>query len=236
MALFTGLRNGSLILDPGVTGNSTMLYNINGIAGNIEGVDAADADSFKLSQSANLGTNDQSDIDTSLYRSLPSQPSFLIYLNGETNVTGDGTQFNIGSQVAGTVITDKGGTNVYAGGGGTPARFTAPVGGVYFFGANLYISALRLTGNNVVVYLVATSGTYKVVYGRQDCDRAYLYSGITYLNYCFPFGIAVQLNAGDTAYCRIIVSGGSGAKTLNMGFRSMASYPGAGFYYGYLME
>ena len=69
-------------------------------------------------------------------------------INDVSNVTGDTTQYYLGTAVGGVVkpltsAINKGGGTYTAGGIGTPAQFTAPVGGAYLLTMNIRLNGIR---------------------------------------------------------------------------------------------
>lgn len=73
---------------------------------------------------------------------------FVIQLAQETNVTGDGTNYKVGTNAAGTTIINLGG-DLTGGGGGNPYTYTAPVTGLYSFASEITMQAGDPASNTV---------------------------------------------------------------------------------------
>lgn len=126
---------GSSAADPSLN------FNVNGVTDFEMGIDNGASDSFKISASSSLGTTDTFIMTTAGERTMPLQPAFLAVLpSTDTNATGNGTTFQIGSNVALTEIFDQGGDFTTAG------VFTAPVTGRYHF--DFYCTVITLTASH----------------------------------------------------------------------------------------
>ncbi len=125
-----------------------------------------------------------------------SQPAFLAYINSSTlNVTGDSTNYIIGSSGAFTKEFDQG-TNF-----NTNGTFTAPVTGKYFLQGSIYLDgATNLTGLNQ--FINTTNRTY-----RQDFVRP---TTTTVLVSSINIIVLTDMTAADTATISVLAvdSGG----------------------------
>jgi len=128
-------------------------------------------------------------------------PAFAAYLSvTATNATGDGSAYQIACN---TEIYDALGNF-----GGLGKIFTAPEDGLYGFVMGAYI--YPLTSNHTYAYdaLVTSNRTYFL---NERNPYAVAYQN-TYNS--TGFNILAQMDAGDTAWPEIVVSGGS--KTVNV--------------------
>lgn len=120
-----------------------------------------------------------------------AQPAFSAYISASaTNVTGDGTNYTIAFN--GTFFNQGNyfDTGTY--------KFTAPVTGKYIFNANVLLQQLT----------AAMTPEFRIV----TTNRTFLfgnYGGAWVGN--FPIGLSVfcDMNATDTAYAQVLVSGGT---------------------------
>lgn len=133
-------------------------------------------------------------------RTMPLQPAFLATLNtNDDNVTGNGTEYILGSGNALTEIFDQGGDFV------TTGTFTAPVTGRYSFG--MYIGYINATGITDAAGGIVTS------------NRSYGYFGGVTLNSsnggCRVQTTLADMDAGDTAQFGVAIYG-VGADTVDI--------------------
>ena len=145
--------------------------------------------------------------------------SFFAYQAASiTNATGDSTAYKLGN----TALTKKfdTGTNL-----NTNGTFTAPVDGVYFFGANASVSNLSSGHVDFEVYITASATNYNGQGINPYVCQSGQYSAITQGMTCL-----VNMVAGDTAFANIIV--GNSTKTVTvLGSSSPNTY-----FYGYLVS
>jgi len=130
MAKINAISNKSaeLTVDPGASGDSFVQFDINTTGEFRIGVDDDASDAFKISQGSALGSNDTFVMSAAGERTMPLQPAFLAYLGTtDSNVTGDGTYFTVGSGNAMTEVFDQNSDF------NTNGTFTAPVTGRYLF-------------------------------------------------------------------------------------------------------
>ncbi len=122
----------SLNLDPGATGDPHVQFDINGTGEFRIGVDDTAADAFKISQGSALGTNDTFIMTSVGERTMPLQPAFLAFLETtDSNQTGNGATYTLGSGNALTEVFDQGGDF------NTNGTFTSPVTGRYNLAFNI---------------------------------------------------------------------------------------------------
>jgi len=187
-----------LTIDPGASGDSFLQFDINTTGEWRIGCDDTD-DSFRISQGSALGTNDTFIMTDAGERTMPLQPAFLGYHTlADSNVTGDGSVYTLGSGNALSEIFDQGGDFV------TSGTFTAPVDGRYYFSMSMQISGLA-SGHNGEMRLVTSNGTYKL-YKNNTVSMG---STVEYTSCAF-----VDMDASDTATATLDIAGG--AKTVDV--------------------
>ncbi len=190
---------GFLTVDPATSGDSYIQFNINAMNEYRMGVDDDDADSFKISQGAALGTNDHFTISSNGERILPLQPSFEALINtGPQDVTGDGTLY--------TLVYDAESYDIGNNFDGT-STFTAPVDGIYHC-----VLSVELTNMNIA------SGytNYDIWFAVNATAPFYRYLGYAHTqngNH-LTFQTLLQLSASDAVTTLARVSGG--AKTVDV--------------------
>jgi len=130
----------------------------------------------------------------------PLQPSFSAVLTTDNNVTGNNTQYQLGTNTDFTEIYDQGGDFVH-----TNGVFTAPVTGRYLFSAGVRL--IHFTGATEGILFMSTSNRNYYISREVPVSSGgyFTCSGAVY----------ADLDAGDTAYVRIQV-GGLGADTASL--------------------
>lgn len=177
-------------------GDAFTTYTVSGTTNWSLGVDnSVTGDPFVVAASTALGTTNVMSVATTGEINYPLQPAFLAYLGTtDSNVTGDGTAYTLGTGNALTEIFDQNSDF------NTNGTFTAPVTGRYRLSFNMTfqeIGALHTLGN----YILSTS------------NRAYT---ATYLNvgavqtggfYCMSTSVLADMDVNDTATVLIAISG-----------------------------
>jgi hypothetical protein len=157
------------------------------------GIDNSDSDKLKITSGATpSAASTLWQMTTAGERTMPLQPSFFAYVTGDAeDVTGDGTDYTI---VASSEIWDQ--NNDFDG----TSTFTAPVTGKYFFKFSVYLEDLT-TSNTIYLVLSTSNRTYGHYYstatpggGGTQVIGSYYYA---------------DMDAADTAYCYVDVSGGT---------------------------
>ena len=177
-----------------LAGDPWYRYNIAGVIDWSHGVDNSTADSWKLSKSSTLGSNDYLICTVNGEITMPLQPAFLAYNSvTDSNVTGDGTSFTLDFD---TEVFDQNSdfaANV----------FTAPVTGRYFFTTALKMSGILIT-HTVADYSIVTSNrTYFC-----NCPApSKVFDNNTAASYSIT--ALADMDAGDTADVRIAVFNGT---------------------------
>ena len=104
------------------------------------GIDNSDADKWKLTLQNGLGASPAIVCTTAGEVTFPVTPAFLAFLpSGDNNVTGDGTQYTIGTNVAFTEVYDQNADF------NTNGTFTAPVTGRYYFTSTILLTGVLST-------------------------------------------------------------------------------------------
>jgi hypothetical protein len=214
----------SALIDPGASGDSYIQFDINNTGEFRIGVDDDAGDTFKISQGSALGTNDTFIMTAAGERTMPLQPAFLARLGAvDSNVTGAGTPYFIGTNVAFTEIFDQGGNF------NTNGTFTAPITGRYFFTINVHYSGVTDSGYvNGQVTFVTSNRNYFHVYNPYACRLGDLFSH----RYDVTLSSLVDMDAGDTTRFRINVQGGA---TNGMDLESSAGTDLNNWVSGYLV-
>lgn len=173
-------------------------FNVNGVTDFEMGIDNNDSDNFKISASASLGTMDTFTMTSSGERRLPLQPAYCARLaSNDNNVTGAGTSYQLGTNVALTEIFDQGGDF------NTNGTFTAPITGQYVFNGCLALTAP--SGSNRYRLQFTTSNRVWSV-AEFNATNALSISGHSY----FALSILCDMDAADTLVYIIFEDGAAG--------------------------
>lgn len=144
-----------LTIDPGASGDSFTQYDINGTGEFRIGVDDDASDAFKISQGSALGTNDTFIMTPGGQRTLPLQSAFLATLqSNDNNVSGTGTVYKIGTNVAWTETFDINSDF------NTNGTFTAPVAGIYYFSFQIRMGDFTVGDKLEANFTAGTSGFF----------------------------------------------------------------------------
>jgi len=199
-------------------GDPTTRYAVTGVTAWLTGIDNSDTDAFKISQ-------DNSDIGTSNYFKItrngeitkPSQPAFLAYLGTtDSNATGDGTSFKLGSGNALTEVFDQNSDF------NTNGTFTAPITGRYMFTASARFDDVTSSHNTTYIQINTSNGTYTQLLLN---GGSVTIPGDVLIQPCMAF---VDMDASDTADIQIIANGST--KTVDI-----VSLGRGTFFAGYLV-
>jgi len=166
------------------------------------GLDNSDSDAFVLSATATPGTTNVMRVATTGEINYPLQPAFLGVLGtNDSNVTGNGASYVLGSGNALTEVFDQNGDFV------TTGTFTAPVTGKYFIAANFVMGDVTAAMTFQALSLVTSNRTYQF---------AVINSFATATIAVAPGVIAssgtalADMDSGDTFTAAFSVSGGPG--------------------------
>jgi len=208
-------KSQELTIDPGASGDSFVQFDINATGEFRIGVDDDDSDAFKISQGSALGTNDTFIMTSVGERTMPLQPAFLgILETTDSNATGDGTQFKIGTGNALTEIFDQSSDFTTAG------VFTAPVDGIYHFFCWTRYSGI--TSSHTDGDIIVRAGPSYIGFQFNSTAIANV-SDIVALS----FSVIADLDVSDTATFEIRIK--NGTKVVDIVGSSTAGTGVAGF-------
>lgn len=194
-------------------GNPTL--NFNAGASNWEtGLDNADSQAYKISQSTALGTKDTFIMTTAGQRTMPLQPAFYGLLSADdTNVTGNSTPYVLGQSHVLTKGFDQN-SNFTTGG-----VFTAPVTGIYAIYSWIDYDNLNAAHNQANTYLIinGTPKFYTSDYQPFNLQNAGGGTG-------FATAYLVQLNATNTLQVGGEVGGGTKTVTVRGSLSFIAGF------------
>jgi len=159
------------------------------------GADNSISDQFTVAASATLGTSNTMTITTAGLVQWPSQPSFLAYLaTSDTNATGNGTVFQLGTVNSFTTVFDK------ASNFNTNGTFTAPTTGKYYLSGNVELDNCTIN-TGIQIQIITTARTYSNQVNRVAASTSNAIS----------LSALADMSAGDTATLNVTGFGESGA-------------------------
>lgn len=177
------------------------------------GLDNSDSDAFVISATATPGTTNVMRVASTGEINYPLQSAFLATLGtNDSNVTGNGATYTLGSGNALTEIFDQNSDFV------TTGTFTAPVTGRYSLAMNFVMSditaAMTFQGSSIVT----SNRTYQ--FGFQN-DAAVATVAVVPGVISTGGSVLADMDAADTYTATIAISGGAGntADTLVSGAR-----------------
>ena len=130
----------------------------------------------------------------------PSQPCFLGFLSGtDSNVTGAGTAYTVGTNTAFTEIYDQNSDF------NTNGTFTAPVTGRYLLNMSIQADNFAVGMNQCVFDIVTSNRTYL---GIVVSPIAAVNAGTN--DIVFGSSLVADMDAADTAACLLNINGGVG--------------------------
>lgn len=179
-------------------GDAFTTYTVSGTTNWSVGVDnSVTGDPFVIAASNALGTTNVMSITTAGEVTKPLQPAFFAYLgSADSNKTGDGTSFTLGSGNALTESYDRGGDFV------TTGTFTAPVTGIYQLGMNVQVTGL--TSSHTLGYIAIITTAVSYVF-----DVANTWANNYANTNCLSGTVNAPMTAGDTATFTVVISGGT---------------------------
>lgn len=167
--------------------NGTGTFNGRTITGTTNQISVTNGDGVSANPTLALSTNVVNS----------GQCAFLYQLQStDSNVTGDGSSYTLGSGNALTSIFDQNSNCSTAG------VFTAPVTGIYFLHFRIQPGGVISTTTNGNLQIVTTARTY--VAQNSNYFNASISS-----NLILECTAIVNMSSGDTAHCALQVSGGT---------------------------
>ena len=219
-----GNKSSQLTIDPGASGDSYVQFDINTTNEWRLGVDDDASDAFKLSQGGTLGSNDSLVITAAGEVTRPLNPAFLGYVGSQdANVTGDGTQYTIGTNVAYTEVFDQNSDF------NTNGTFTAPVTGQYLLCAQIRLGTPSGGGDNYSSNIFTSNRTHFAQNFPMQDRLANFYGSTTSLS--ASACCLADMDAADTAVLRITAFAGAKTSDINVGTSSTLFT----FFCGYLV-
>lgn len=197
------------------TGDPQVTYVVSGATTWSQGIDNSASDAFVIANSATLGTANAQSIAATGIVTWPLQPCFLAYLGtSATNVTGNGTTFQLGSGTALTEVFDR------AGNFNTNGTFTAPATGVVWLAGNVELSATTIN-TGIEIQIITSNRTYSNRFNRVAAATSI---GIS-------LAVMADMDSADTATLSIIGYGeGADTETVTGVSGNLINY-----FCGYLM-
>lgn len=183
-------------------GDAFTTYTVSGVTNWSEGIDNSASDAFVIAASTALGTTNVLSATTAGAVTKPLQPAFLAVLGTtDTNATGAGTTFMLGSGNALTEIFDQGGNFV------TTGTFTAPETGRYQLSFNLIFGALTAAMTFVVSTINTTNRNYNFSNINIGLVRTIAAASDTG---CSQGTVLADMDAGDAFILNTAIHGGVG--------------------------
>lgn len=185
-------------------GDPSIFYNVIGTTGWNTGIDNSDADSFKVSTGINANPSTGTLVikaTTAGEVTMPLQPAFFAYLaGGDANVTGNATDYTIGTGTAFTEIFDQNADF------NTNGTFTSPVDGRYNLTYGIQIEALAAA--NTFGFMSITTSNQLITSNVMNWGA--VRTGMTVVNAAaYSMGALANMDAADTAIVKIRIDGGA---------------------------
>lgn len=178
-------------------------FNVGGATDFEMGIDNDADDNLKISASSSLGTTDTFIMTSAGERTMPLQPAFQASLgSSDSNVTGDGTVYTLGTNTALTEIFDQGGNF------NTNGTFTAPISGRYFL--SLTFDPTNPGSANQGTCRIVTSNENFLVVSMNPQNVVNAGGGAT-----FTSALLANMDAADTTTYTITFNG-NGADTTDL--------------------
>lgn len=157
-------------------------------------------------------SSDVSVVDTGEV-TMPRTPAFLAYLGAsDTNATGAGTTFTLGSATALTEVFDQNADF------NTNGTFTAPVTGRYHFDYKINVSSLTVAMTTSSIAIITSNGSYTAGSMNPGAIK-------TAGNGCsLHMSVLADMDASDTATFTVTISGGAGDTAGVQGSATLLTY------------
>ncbi len=200
-------------------GDAFQTFTVSGTTNWSQGVDnsvtSPAADPFVISASTALGTTNVMTMQKAGQVNMPLQPAFLAtHPTVDTNVTGTGQFFTLGSGSTLTIVYDQNSNFVNTG------TFTAPVAGKYFLALNVTFTGVSVA-YRYLLQIVTTARTYQN--DLNTTPNAAVAEASSQIN------ALADMSAGDTATFVVYVAG-QGTQTISVLGSATRTYM-----YGYLV-
>lgn len=184
-------------------GDPRLRLNVNGGQDYSFGIDNSDSDSLKINDDLSPSAgNNLWKMTSGGERTMPLQPAFLGYLNAaDLNVTGNATQYTLGTNTALTEVYDQNGDF------NTNGTFTAPVTGKYDLKAFMEMDNTSM-GSAIVyaLFIVTSNNTFRSSSQNSGSAEPFKNNKVCAL---------ADMDAMDTAVVQVLVSG-IGADTADI--------------------
>lgn len=192
-----------LITQSASTGDPYVRFNVNGGQDYAIGIDNSASDALLIKDDTNPSTgNTLWSMTSAGERTMPLQPAFAAYLaTSDLNVTGNGTNYQMGQGNALTENFDQGGDF------NTNGTFTAPVTGKYALLTG-YLVQQCTTATNSDLNITTSNGAWR---SMQQNPATVSVAG----SFGFGMSIFADMDSGDTAVSNMNMSG-IGADTADV--------------------
>lgn len=195
------------------SGDASLQFNITANTNWRFGCDNSSSDRLAICPTVTLGTTDCIELETTGEITKPLQSAFMAYLGTtDSNVTGDGTNFTVGTGNALTEVFDLNSDF------NTNGTFTAPITGRYVLGLCITVSGMD-SANALSATIVTSNRTYYMTHFSGFAIRDSVNNYLSSTGY-----VLADMDASDTALFKIQVSGDSGKVSDVIGGASPITY------------
>jgi len=166
------------------------------------GSDNSDSDAYVVSANNGLGTNNVMHITTAGEVNFPLTPAFLAYLaSTDSNVTGAGATYNVGTNVAWTEVFDQNSDF------NTNGTFTAPVTGRYYLEFAVNVAQLGAANTTGYIGIITSNRSKNSFFMNWAAVRSV---ATTADAYAMSMTYFADMDAADTAVFQLTILGGAG--------------------------
>lgn len=203
-------------------GDAFQTFTVSGTTNWSQGVDnSVTGDPFVIAASTALGTTNIMSATTAGEINYPLQPAFFAYQDAnQTNTTGNGTYYTLGTTKDLTEVFDQNSDF-----DPTSGTFTAPVTGRYSFNGIADMNALTAAMTTGEINIVTSNRTWISNYVNIGAGRTVAALAD---HYGLQASIFTDMDAADTATCRVKIEGGAG-NTSGVGGGSNVSTAFSGY-------